>query len=129
VVTDGEDDASQETLEEAVHRLQQENGPVVYAIGLLGEEKNRHARRALEEFAERTGGIAFFPPTLSEVDQISSTVAHDIRSQYTISYQPTTPKSVGGFRTIHVEAHARPYKHLTVRTRSGYYPGQENATR
>ena len=129
VVTDGEDDASQETLEEAVHRLQQENGPVVYAIGLLGEEKNRHARRALEQFADRTGGIAFFPPTLGEVDQISSTVAHDIRSQYTISYQPTTPKSVGGFRTIHVEAHARPYKHLTVRTRSGYYPGQENATR
>lgn len=129
VVTDGEDDASQENLEEAVHKLQQENGPVVYAIGLLGEEKNRHARRALELLADRTGGLAFFPPTLGEVDQISSTVAHDIRSQYTISYQPTTPKSVGGFRTIHVEARAPHYKKLNVRTRSGYYPGQENISR
>lgn len=128
VVTDGEDDASQETLEEAVHRLQQENGPVVYAIGLLGDEKTRHAKRALEILADRTGGIAFFPPTLGDVDQISSTVAHDIRSQYTISYQPTTPKSQGGYRTIHVDAHARPYKKLTVRTRSGYYPGQEQGT-
>jgi VWFA-related protein len=128
VVTDGEDDASQESLEEAVHRLAQENGPVVYAIGLLGDEKTRHAKRALEMLADRTGGIAFFPPTLGDVDQISSTVAHDIRSQYTISYQPTTPKSQGGYRTIHVDAHARPYKKLTVRTRSGYYPGQEQGT-
>jgi Ca-activated chloride channel homolog len=127
LVTDGEDDASQQSLEEAVHRVQQENGPVIYAIGLLGEEKTRKAKRALETFSLRTGGIAFFPPTLNEVDEISSSVAHDIRNQYTISYNPTTPKSVGGYRTIRVDAHARPYKKLTVRTRSGYYPGQEGA--
>jgi VWFA-related protein len=127
LVTDGEDDASQQSLEEAVHRVQQENGPVIYAIGLLGEEKTRKAKRALETFSQRTGGIAFFPPTLNEVDEISASVAHDIRNQYTISYTPTTPKSVGGYRTIRVDAHARPYKKLTVRTRSGYYPGQEGA--
>jgi Ca-activated chloride channel homolog len=129
VVTDGEDDASQQTLEEAVHRLQQENGPTVYAIGLLGDEKSRHAKRALETIAERTGGMSFFPPTLDQVDEISRTVAHDIRNQYVISYRPTTPRSVPGFRSIHVEARARPYKHLVVRTRAGYYPGQENATK
>jgi Ca-activated chloride channel family protein len=129
VVTDGEDDASQENLEEAVHRLQQENGPVVYTIGLLGDDKTRRAKRALEMLADRTGGIAFFPPTLGDVDQISTTIARDIRNQYTISYQPATPKNVGGFRTIHVDAHARSYKKLTVRTRSGYYPGQENVAR
>jgi VWFA-related protein len=125
VVTDGEDNASRETLEEAVRRLQEENGPSVYAIGLLGEEKARRARRALETIAQRTGGIAFLPRTVDEVDEISRTVAHDIRSQYTIGYKPTTPKSVGGYRTIHVEARAKGYGKLTVRTRSGYYPGQE----
>ena len=125
VVTDGEDDASQENLEQAVHRLQQENGPTVYAIGLLGEEKARRAKRALEVISDRTGGIAFFPPTLNEVDEISRSIAHDIRNQYTITYTPTTPKTVQGFRAIHVDAHARPHKKLTVRTRSGYYPGQE----
>jgi Ca-activated chloride channel homolog len=129
VVTDGEDDASQSSLEQAVQKLAQENGPVVYTIGLLGDEKVRRARRALETLADRTGGIAFFPPTLDEVDQISRTVAHDIRNQYTITYAPSTPKAVQGYRTIHVEAHARPYKKLTVRTRSGYYPGQESAMR
>jgi VWFA-related protein len=127
VVTDGEDDASQQSLEEAAQRVQQENGPTVYCIGLLGQEKNRKAKRALETFSLRTGGIAFFPPTLDQVDEISRSVAHDIRNQYTISYVPTTPKTVGGYRTIRVEAHARPYKKLTARTRSGYYPGQESS--
>jgi len=127
VVTDGEDNASRESLEEAVRRLQEENGPTVYAIGLLGEEKARRARRALETIAQRTGGIAFLPRTLDEVDQISSSVAHDIRNQYTLGYKPSTPKSAGGYRAIRVEAHAKGYGKLTVRTRSGYYPGQQHA--
>jgi len=127
VVTDGEDNASRESLEEAVRRLQEENGPTVYAIGLLGEEKARRARRALETIAQRTGGIAFLPRTLDEVDQISSSVAHDIRNQYTLGYKPSTPKSAGGYRAIRAEARAKGYGKLTVRTRSGYYPGQEHA--
>jgi Ca-activated chloride channel family protein len=127
VVTDGDDNASRESLEETVRNLQQENGPTVYAIGLLGSEKIRRTRRALETVALATGGIAFFPKNLEEVDSISSTVAHDIRSQYTIGYKPTTPKSAGGYRTIKVEAKAKGYKKLVVRTRSGYYPGQEQS--
>jgi len=127
VVTDGEDNASRESLEEAVRRLQEENGPTVYAIGLLGEEKARRARRALETIAQRSGGIAYLPRTLDEVDQISSSVAHDIRNQYTIGYKPTTPKSAGGYRAIHVDAKAKGYGKLVVRTRSGYYPGQESS--
>ncbi len=127
VVTDGEDNASRETLEQAVRRLQEENGPTVYAIGLLGEEKQRRARRALQTIAERSGGICFLPKNLEEVDEISRTVAHDIRNQYTIGYKPSTPKSAGGYRTIRVDAKAKGYNKLTVRTRSGYYPGQERA--
>ncbi len=123
VVTDGEDNASRESLEQAVRRLQEENGPAVYAIGLLGEEKQRRARRALETLAERTGGISFLPRTLAEVDDISRTVAHDIRSQYTLGYKPTTPKSEGGYRTVRVDAKAKGYGKLMVRTRSGYYAG------
>jgi Ca-activated chloride channel family protein len=127
VVTDGEDNASRESLEQAVRRLSEENGPTVYTIGLLGEEKARRARRALQTMAERSGGISFFPKTLDEVDEISRTVAHDIRNQYTIGYKPSTPKTMGGYRTIHVDARASGHGKLTVRTRSGYYPGQERA--
>jgi len=129
VVTDGEDNSSRESLEQAVERLQQENGPAVYAIGLLGDEKQRRARRALQVMAERTGGIAFLPKTLSEVDEISQRVAHDIRNQYTIGYKPSTPKNQGGYRTIQVEARGGNYGKLSVRTRSGYYPGKDQSSK
>ena len=125
VVTDGEDNASRETLEETVRRLQVENGPAVYAIGLLGEERARRARRALETISQKTGGIAFLPRTTDEVDEISRNIAHDIRSQFAIGYKPTTPKDAGGYRIVRVEARAKGYSKLTVRTRTGYYPGQE----
>jgi len=128
VVTDGEDDASRQSLEQSVRQLQEENGPTIYAIGILGEEKQRRAKRALQTIAERTGGIAFLPKSVNEVDEISRTVAKDIRNQYTIVYRPTTPKRVGGYRTIKVDARADGHKGLVVRTRSGYYPGQEQAS-
>jgi VWFA-related protein len=129
VVTDGEDNASNESLEQAVKQLQEENGPQVYAIGILGDEEHpKRAKRALETIAQRTGGIAFFPKTLDEVDEISRTVAHDIRNQYTIGYKPTNPRTVGGFRAVKVEAKAKGHNKLTVRTKSGYYANaQTNA--
>ena len=128
VVTDGDDNESAETLEQAVRRLQAENGPTVYAIGILeGEEHARHAKRALQIMCERTGGIAFLPRTLDEVDAISRSIAHDIRTQYTIGYKPTTPKTQGGYRGVRVEAKSPSYGKLTVRTKSGYYAGTEPA--
>ena len=128
VVTDGEDNASNETLEQAVKQLQEENGPSVYAIGILGDEEHpKRAKRAPEIIAQRTGGIAFFPKTLDEVDEISRTVAHDIRNQYTIGYKPTNPRGNGGFRQIRVEARAKGHGKMTVRTKSGYYAGTQPA--
>jgi Ca-activated chloride channel homolog len=127
VVTDGEDNASRSSLERAVRFLQAENGPTVYTIGLLGDEHAKRARRALQSMAEDTGGVSFFPKDLKEVDAISAEVAHDIRNQYTIGYKPTTPQSEGGYRSVKVEAKAPHHGKLVVRTRSGYYPGQEQA--
>jgi Ca-activated chloride channel family protein len=130
VVTDGEDNASRESLEQAIRRLQAENGPTVYTIGLLwGEGHLKRAKRALQEMAEDTGGVAFFPKDLSEVNNITKQIAHDIRNQYTIGYRPSRPQSEGGFRTVKVEARAKGYGKLQVRTRSGYYAGQERASR
>jgi Ca-activated chloride channel family protein len=128
VVTDGEDNASRETLEQAVKQLQQENGPTVYAIGILGDEEHpKRAKRALEIITQRTGGVAFFPKTLDEVDAISRTIAHDIRNQYTIGYKPTNPRTSGGFRQIRVDARAKGHNKLIVRTKSGYYAGGQGA--
>jgi Ca-activated chloride channel family protein len=129
VVTDGEDNESSETLEQAVRRLQGDGGPTIYSIGILEKEEHpKHAKRALQIMSQRTGGIAFFPQTLDEVDAISRTVAHDIRTQYTIGYKPTTPKTQGGYRQVKVDARSHDHGKLTVRTKSGYYAGPETAS-
>jgi Ca-activated chloride channel homolog len=126
VVTDGEDNESRMSLEQAIRAVQNDNGPTIYTIGILGEEgKQRRAKRALESLSLQTGGVAFFPRNLEEVDDISRAVAKDIRNQYSITYKPTNPQSNGGYRTVKVVAHAPGYKDLQVRTRTGYFANEQ----
>jgi VWFA-related protein len=82
----------------------------------------RHARRALEMLSTETGGIAFFPKSMEDVDQIAAEVARDIRSQYTIGYHSTKPTTQPGFRRVQVTADSKGSTKLTVRTRTGYFP-------
>jgi len=128
IVTDGWDNASTESLEQAIRKVQAEGGPTIYTIGILDEDSKKKGKRALKELAEQTGGVSFFPKDLGEVDSITQQVAHDIRNQYTIGYKKN-PSLGPGYRTIKVDAHAPGYKDLQVRTRTGYFPGQEQAAR
>lgn len=124
VITDGADNASRLDLDETVHRIQRLGGPVVYTIGLLfgiDKEEAKRARQSLEEIAQQTGGVAFFPKSIEEVDSIATEVARDIRNQYTVGYHSTKPASMGGFRVVHVEARELHKGKLVVRTRNGYY--------
>lgn len=123
VITDGRDNASRETLQEARLRLQQQNGPTLYAIGLLGSGLEGRDRTALSSLAESTGGAAYFPQSLDELNEISRAIGHDIRSRYAVGYKSTNPSRNRGYRKIQVQAQAPGYSQLTVRTRSGYYAG------
>src|SRR5579863_7068720 len=82
----------------------------------------RHARRALEMVSTETGGMAFFPKSIDQVDQIAAEVARDIRSQYTLVYHSTKPTTITGFRRVEVTAESKGLGKLTVRTRTGYFP-------
>jgi Ca-activated chloride channel homolog len=131
IVTDGADNASRLALEEAIRRVQSLGGPVVYTIGLLYDAEKKEAEKArndLEMLSAETGGLAYFPKSLDQVDEIASDVARDIRNQYVVGYHSTRPASQGGYRTVHVEANGTGRKHLIVRTRRGYFakPGQRN---
>lgn len=139
IITDGEDNASTLTLDQTIRRVQELSGPVIYSIGLLfGDEMShaevRHARRALDLLSNETGGIAFFPRSIEQVDEIAAEVARDIRSQYTIGYHSTKPSTEPGFRRIQVTAEGPGMGKLTVRTRTGYFPStrapkKSNATK
>lgn len=123
VITDGQDNMSHETLQDALRKLQSSKGTTVYAIGLTNEGMTRSGREALQNVAASTGGAAYFPENLDEVDSITHSIAHDIRSQYTLTYHPE--QNVGtGYQRILVEAKGQGHTHLMVRTRAGYYPGE-----
>ena len=122
VITDGQDNMSQETLQSAIRKLQPDKGATIYAIGLSNGGMTRAGHDALQELASSTGGVAYFPRSLDEVDSITRAVAHDIRSQYTLAFKPGTAKP--GYQAIRVEARGPGKTRLIVRTRSGYYPGE-----
>ena len=124
IVTDGADNASRLTLQQAIRRVQDLGGPVVYTIGLLfdsDKDEADQARNALQRLSQETGGFAYFPRSLDEVNGIAAEIARDIRNQYTVAYHSSRPSSLGGYRVVHVEAAAPGHGKLTVITRHGYY--------
>jgi Ca-activated chloride channel homolog len=132
VITDGEDNASRYTLDELVAASEKSNA-LIYCIGLLGDEQPgglfrmhgsgaKHAGKVLKQLAEVTGGQAYFPRSLEDVESTCVQIAHDIRNQYTLAYYPTNTNRDGTFRNVRVEAFA-PSAHnkLQVRTKTGYF--------
>ncbi len=121
IVTDGNDTASNETLERTVQRVRQSE-VLVYAIALLNEEEPREAKkaqRALKQLTDATGGLVYYPKELAEVEPLALRVAQEIRNQYIIAYTPAIQELDGSFRQIKVSVNGpgRPQ----VRTRNGYY--------
>jgi VWFA-related protein len=124
IITDGADNASRLSQEQAIQRVQNLGGPVVYTIGLLfdaDEAEAQRARSALDMLSEETGGVAYFPRSLDQVEKIAQDVARDIRNQYVVGYHSTKPSSLEGYRTVHVEVRAPRHGRLIVRTRKGYF--------
>jgi Ca-activated chloride channel family protein len=120
VVTDGNDNASTTTA--ARIRAQAEHTEtVIDAIGLFGGQSTSRAsagRHELTELTGPTGGTAYFPASVGQVESVAVDLARQIRSQYTIGYEPLNQALDGSYRTIRVTA-SGPDRYK-VRTRPGY---------
>lgn len=129
VVTDGDDNASQESLEETMQQLQKKDSPVVYMIALLNPAKRTSSTiRALQEISQNTGGTAYFPTDVQEVDSITRNIASAIRSQYVIGYKSSSTATGHVYHAIQVDAYDSNHRKLRVRTRSGYYSDSVGGT-
>jgi len=122
VVTDGNDNSSGDdpSQEQMIRKVQSADNVLVYSIGLLDEEEPREAKaaqRALKQLAEASGGFAYFPKDLAEVENITPVIAKEIRNQYTLAYTPLNPSLDGSFRSIRVEVKG----YGQVRAKNGYY--------
>src|SRR5580704_2735944 len=131
VITDGMDNASRHTLTETVNEVQHSDA-VIYTVGLFGKEDKgsteRKARKALQDLADATGGLAFFPEAVEDTESICTEIAHDIRNQYTLAYYPTHFERDGTFRSVQVVvANPKGGGKVSVRTRTGYYAKSASA--
>ena len=123
VITDGEDNASRWSLEQAVKTVQHSNA-VIYTVGLLGDDgprSTRRAKRALEAISKASGGAVYFPKNPDEVLSIATAISNDIRNQFVLAYTPTNLAYDGSFRKVEVRVNSRKYGKLLVRTSTGYY--------
>jgi Ca-activated chloride channel homolog len=125
VITDGNDNSSAHTLSQLIQYEEQSNAQV-YTVGLLagggylpGEE---YETNLMKKMADVTGGKAFFPTSLAQVNEVCEHIARLIRDQYTLGYYPTNAARDGSFRRVKVVAlEPRTDERLIVKTRSGYY--------
>jgi len=105
VVTDGEDNASQDSLEEAVQQLQEKDGPVVYVIALLNPARRMNSTiQSLQAISQNTGGAAYFPTDVQQVESITRKIASAIRSQYVIGYKSSSTAVGHSYHAIEVDA-------------------------
>ena len=137
LITDGEDNASKYGINKVIEALRQSK-VTVYAVGLLEEDDQRgglfkkppskKAKEDLIKFADITGGQAFFPKNLDEVEDITKRIAHDIRNHYTITYTPTNANLDGSWRQVSVKINPpKTMGKITWTAKPGYYAPKADA--
>ena len=121
VFSDGEDTSSLVSFEEVLD-LAKRSETSIYTIALRGTETNtrgfREAEFIMRQLAQETGGRAFFPAKIEDLNGVYAQIADELASQYTIGYTSKNPRNDGAFRRIVVQV-ARPG--LTPRTKRGYH--------
>jgi Ca-activated chloride channel homolog len=75
----------------------------------------------LQQIAEITGGQAFFPGSVKDLDGVYDKVVAEVRAQYTLGYQSTNEKTDGAWRRIDIKVVRKPGRDVRVRARRGYF--------
>jgi Ca-activated chloride channel family protein len=121
--TDGGDTRSSLSLSELMDLLKASDA-TVYVIGELEHQPasvRSPQRMVMERIAEVTGGQAFFPTSVKQLDDIYQKVLAQIRAQYTLGYVSTNPKTDGSWRKVDIRVIRRDDRGLRTRGRKGYF--------
>lgn len=118
LLSDGDDNQSRVTREEAVEMAQRAE-VIIYAISTNISGSKNPGDKVLERFAETTGGRVFFPSKIQDVSDAFTDIQDELRSQYVIAYRPQNFIANGKYRPISIEPSKN--KTLKLRTRKGYY--------
>jgi VWFA-related protein len=134
LISDGDDNLSTHTRAEAIE-MAQRYSVVIYAIStstqwvsLAESDPEKTANRKimktegdkiLEDLAEETGGRAFFPYHVDDLDQSFQDIGDELRNQYSIAYNPANYIADGKYHKIRIET--PDHKGYQVRARRGYF--------
>jgi Ca-activated chloride channel homolog len=127
VISDGEENYSEHyKLNDALRELQK-NDCLFYSINPTGSSRSLNTisvrgQSVMESMSSQTGGKAFVPDKVSDLEAVFHQIAEELQAQYLLGYYSTDERVDGGFRQIKVQVPKRPA--LRVRARQGYYaPG------
>ena len=118
--TDGGDTRSSLRLADLMDLLKASDA-TLYAIGAFGRQSDRaqsEQRMILQRITEATGGQAYFPQSVKELDKVYGQVLAEIRAQYTMGYVSTNEKADGSWRKVEVKVNRKDVK---LRSRKGYF--------
>jgi Ca-activated chloride channel family protein len=96
----------------------------LYTIGYLeGHTSSARLdqRQLLGRFSDSTGGQAFFPSSLKEIDKIYDRIRNEILSRYSMGYVSTDTRTDGAWRNVEIRVTRKDLRNVRVRTRGGYY--------
>src|ERR1700730_11431118 len=140
LISDGDDNLSNHTRSEAIE-MAQRTSVVIYTISTstqwiqLSETNPEKAAnrkthltegdKILQDSAEETGGRAFFPYHVDDLDQSFQDIGDELRNQYSIAYIPTNSQLDGRYHKIRIEVPE--HKGCQVRARRGYFAKANNS--
>ena len=122
LVSDGADNASVQGFLQVLEKIRSSAVPV-YPIGILKDSvSGRRARKALAEFADVSGGRAFFPQAIDEIPVLTELIARELRELYTLGYVPSNARRDGTWRSVRIQVRT-PSNTPRYKTnyRHGYY--------
>ncbi len=128
--TDGGDTKSAINQGELIDLLKASD-VTVYAIGYLEHQGSARSeqQQVLQRFANATGGQAFFPSRLKDLDKMYEKILRDISSRYSFGYVSSDTRTDGKWRDVKIRVLRADLKDAKVRTRSGYFAPYKPAAR
>ena len=121
--TDGGDTRSAINAGEVANLLKASD-VTLYCIGYLEHQSSsvrNNARMEMMRFSELTGGQAFFPTSVKELEGMYERIQRQIAARYTLGYTSTDERTDGAWRDVDIKLKRPDLKSAKLRTRSGYF--------
>jgi VWFA-related protein len=118
LLSDGDDNNSRHTRDQALEMAQKADA-VIYAISTNLSKIESDGDKVLKYLTQETGGRAFFPFKVEDLEVSFENLASELRHQYSLAYRPEPLIADGLFHPIDLRVRNR--KDLVVHARRGYY--------